>query len=195
MMTDMNVPAALDEHPASIGTDPPVDLGSDDLIGRSTRFLVQTIATIELGDRRRIRAVRRWLTGYAGELRARLGVGNEIDDVLDRLEAVLLLWSEQPNHEIAGRRALLLALQIGRLSAIDDGSRGPDHMATLRRRGWFPVAWYLSGIDVDVRRTMLELTPMRRRVLYRMTRGRYERLVRRAVGSGAGRRPGRARSV
>jgi hypothetical protein len=164
---------------------------SDDLVARSNRFLVQAIATTELGDRSRIRAVRRWLTGYAGELRVRYGqLETGFDDLIERLEAVLLLWSERPDHEAASTRALVLALQIDRVVSAVQSRSGIETTATLGERGWFPIAWYLNGIDPDVRRAMLDLAPVRTKLVYFLTRGRYERLVRRAFGGGGVERVG-----
>ena len=168
------------------------------LIRGSNERLVEGIASTAVGDRRRIRALRRWFTGYAAELRECVPVEpSQLHDLIERLEAVLLLWSEQPLHAVAADRALLLALAIRDRSmavfAFEDVESHTNlvEYAELDRqvskafdveRIWFSLPWSVSGMDADSRKATLHAAPLRHKFAYRLTRRSYDRLVMRAFG-------------
>ena len=177
------------------------------LIRGSNERLVEGIGGTAVGDRRRIRALRRWFTGYAAELRARSGDEHaELHDLIERLEAVLLLWSEQPRNEVAADRALVLAMAvrdrfISHLAVEDvhilplfESHTNLVEYSELDRqvskafdiaRIWFSVPWSVSGMDADARKAALHAAPWRLKFAYRLTRRRYARLITRAFGGGA----------
>ncbi len=130
---------------------------------------------------------------------------SELHDLIERLEAVLLLWSEQPLNEVAADRALVLAWRSRRFIATR--GRGRPHpartfeshtnlveYAELDRqvskafdveRTWFSLPWSVSGMDADSRKATLHAAPLRHKFAYRLTRRSYDRLVMRAFGGRA----------
>ena len=125
----------------------------------------------------------------------------QLDAVIDGLDIALRLWDERPASEQARTRALDVANDLHDLLAehldIEDADVLPmferhfsvEEYARLDeqimndldlRQALFTVPWFMTAIDHEVAATILESAPTAMRALFRLTRGRYTRLSRRA---------------
>jgi hypothetical protein len=132
------------------------------------------------------------------------GLANDhlrLDAVIDGLDVALRLWDEQPASQMARDRALDIANDLHDLLAehldIEDADVLPmfeqhltlDEYAVLEeqimehldiRQALFTVPWFMTTVDGATAAEMLASAPVALKVLFRVTRGRYTRLARRA---------------
>lgn len=179
-------PARDTSTPAGSHTAAP-DLARYDAVHQAMRtsneWLVAGIARTRLGDRRRIAAIRRWFSGYAGEVRthhrtearilfpalAERVPGFEADDaglaahdlrldsVIDGLESALRLWDEEPASRDVRDLALGLANDLFDLLAghldVGDADVLPLFERHLTADGYVPLGEQVLH-DLDLRQAM-----------------------------------------
>ena len=132
------------------------------------------------------------------------GLANDhlrLDAVIDGLDVSLRMWSQQPAAEDRRSVALDLANELLDLLAVhldlEDADILPmieqhvtaEEYATIDeqiveelelRQATFTVPWLLTTVDASTAAHLLDGAPAALRVLFRLTRGRYARLARRA---------------
>jgi iron-sulfur cluster repair protein YtfE (RIC family) len=132
------------------------------------------------------------------------GLANDhlrLDAVIDGLDVALRLWDEQPASAAARARALDIANDLHDLLAehldVEDADVVPmfeQHLSVEEyarldeqviehldmRQAMFTVPWLLTSVDGATATALLGPAPVALKILFRLTRGRYTRLARRA---------------
>lgn len=205
-------------------------LAAHESMRRSNQKLVDGVADTTLGDSRRVKAIQKWFAGYAGELRTHHRNEDEIffpamarkvaifaeyeqslaDDhhdlhhLLERIDASLAAWTDQPSSSIARDRAQVLLVELRDMLlehlAIEDRDILPlferhitvEELAELDaqmlkdlelKQAFFTVPWIINTVDDQQRNKMWELATTPLKVIYYLTNRRYCRLTVRAFGA------------
>ena len=191
--------------------------------------LVLGISSVATRGRRKVRALRRWFEGYAGELHHHhLGedtiyfpalaervpsyrdYGSSLDDdhrrldrVLQEVGVALTTWVATPDSTSAKEQALRAAVELRDLLAIHLETEDRDVLPMFERhftvhefdtlndrrmkalplkQALFTVPWFMFTVEPTVAAATMATAPAPLKIVFRLTRGGYTRLCRRAFG-------------